>query len=386
MKAVISKIELISLISKIQSIVAAKPAIPVLSNILIEAIDDQLILSATDLTTSMKSFSESKIIEEGTLVVPARKFFHLIKELTSAQVKITSHSDEIAEIVSGSSKFKINGLNKTEFPTMPDSSSTTNVAISSSKLKEMLQKTSFAAAREDNRYMLNGILFQINNKIATFIATDGKRLAKSHTTLDIDPSFQGSYIIPIKAVEEMIKMLDGEEKNAQMHLMHDKVFLENNNLTLSTKLLSGQFPDVEKVIPKNNTNNIKIHREELIALLRQVALFTSDTSHSVHFLFDKGMLHLKAMSSEIGEGHVSMEIEYDNDAVEIAFNPHYFIDILRHSNDETISFAFSDAYNPGIVTDSSSSLFVIMPMRLNESAFTPQNSVDVNDSKDPVLT
>jgi len=382
MKAVISKNELVSLIGKIQNIVANKPAIPILSNVLIEAYDDQLILSATDLTTSMKSFSNAKVIEEGAIALPAKRFFHLIKELTSPQIKITSTQNEIAEITSVSSHFKIEGMLKSEFPSLPDISKATQIPISSSTLKDMLSRTYFSAAREDSRYVLNGIYMQINNKVATFIGTDGKRLAKMFTNVDVDPSFHESYILPLKAAEEMVKMLSDDEQIVNLSLMHDKVFLENSNLTLITKLLSGQYPDVEKVIPENTTISMSLHREELISLLRQVSLFTSDTTGSVRFIFDQGELRLTATSSEIGEGNVSMPVDYSGDRFEIAFNPFYFMDILRHSRDETITFSIQDAYNPGIITDSTSVVFVIMPMRLNEPIIT-ENISDVSEK--PVL-
>lgn len=375
MKAVISKNELVALISKIQSIVANKPAIPILSNVLIEAADDQLILSATDLTTSMICFSDAKIVEEGAIALPAKKFFHLIKEITSPQIKISYDSNEIAEITAGSSLFRINGMNKNEFPTLPNVSGATQIPIMSSLLKEMMARTSFSAAREDSRYVLNGIHLNIVNQTATLIGTDGKRLAKVQAPVEIDPSFQGTYIIPLKAIEEMIKMLDESENRTFISLMHDKVFLENGNLTLITKLLSGQYPDVEKVIPEKPKYQLRLHREELISLLRQVSLFTSDVNNSVRFVFHNGQLDLNAASSEIGEGNVSMPVDYSGEKIEIAFNPYYFIDILRHSKDEIVTFSITDSYNPGIITDSSSALFVIMPMRLNEVSSMNKKSV-----------
>ncbi|MFA6118887.1 MAG: DNA polymerase III subunit beta [Parachlamydiales bacterium] len=377
MKAVISKNDLVSIIGKLQSIIANKPAIPILSNILIEAKDDQLILSATDLTTSMRSYAEAKIVEEGSIALPARRFFQLIKELTSPQIKICSIANDVAEITSISSQFKLNGMLKSEFPALPDISKAMQVPILSSTLKEMLSKTYFSAAREDSRYVLNGIYLNITNQKATFIGTDGKRLAKVHTMLDIDPSFVGSFVLPLKAVEEMIKMLSDDNQMVNLSLMHDKIFLECSNLTLITKLLSGQYPDVEKVIPENPTISMTLHREELITLLRQVSLFTSDSIGSVRFIFDQGQLQLTAMNSDIGEGNVTMPVDYSNDRFEIAFNPFYFMDILRHSSDETINFSIQDSYNPGIITDSTTALFVIMPMRINEPI--KQNISDVSE-------
>jgi DNA polymerase III subunit beta len=385
MKAVISKSDLVMLISKIQSIVSNKPAIPILANVLIEAIDDQLILSATDLTTSMKCYTEAKVIEEGAIALPARRFFQLIRELTSPQVKLSSHTDEIAEITSGSSVFKINGMNKSEFPTLPDIGGATQIAIKPTELKGILSKVAFAATKEDSRYVLNGILLKIVDQNATFICTDGKRLARVSLPVDIDKSFQGTYILPLKAVEEMVKILDENREYSHLSLMRDKVFLEHGNHILTTKLMAGQYPDVERVIPETTNCTISLHREELITLLKQISLFTSDTNTSVRFNFQDSQLSLNANSSDIGEGNVSMPVDYSGEALEIAFNPHYFQDILQHSKDETVSFAIQDSYNPGVITDTTTALFVIMPMRLSETYSEPSNN-ETDDSEKPAFT
>ncbi len=366
MKAVVSKIDLVNLISKIQSIVATKPAIPILANVLIEAIDDQLIVSATDLTVSMCCHADAKVIEEGSIALPARRFFQLVRELTAPQIKISANA-EIAEITTGTSVFKINGMSKAEFPTLPDLTGSPEASFKSSDLKEMLAKTSFSAAREDSRYMLNAVQLQIHNQMATFIGTDGKRLAKVSSSLPLDPSVSGSYAIPLKAVEEMVKILDDSEQEVRLSMASDKLSLESGHLTLSTKLLSGQYPDVERVIPTTLSQNFSIHREELISLLRQISLFTSEMSSSVRFSFETGQLHLAAMSSDIGEGRVSMPVDYAGPRIEIAFNPYFFLDILRHSKDETVKFGLNDPHNPGLITDSTQALFVIMPMRLNDA-------------------
>lgn len=368
MKAVISKLDLVNLIGKIQSIVATKPAIPILSNVLLEAVDDQLIVSATDLTVSMRCYVEAKVIEEGAIALPARRFFQLIREITAPQVKISAQTSEVAEITAGTSLFKINGMNKAEFPALPDLGGAPEVSLSSSVLKDMLSKTAFSAAREDSRYMLNGVQLQIAQQKATFIGTDGKRLAKAFSQVAIDPSIQGTYVVPLKAVEEMVKMLDESDEQISLNLAHDKISLENGSLTLITKLLSGQYPDVERVIPAKLAHQFSIHREELMSLLRQMSLFTSETSSSVRFSFETGQLHLSAMSSDIGEGRVSMPVDYAGSRLEIAFNPYFFLDILRHSKEETVRFGLNDPHNPGLITDSTQALFVIMPMRLNDPA------------------
>jgi DNA polymerase-3 subunit beta len=364
MKFIVSKNELTSLIGKIQNVVPSKPALPILSNVLIEAVADQLIISATDLTVSMRAVCEAKVLEEGAIALPAKKFFQLIRELTAPQVEIHSATSEIAFITAGTSNFRIQGMHKSEFPTLPDLSEGIQFSLPNSSLKELFSRTSFAAAREDSRQILNGLLLQRSSSLTHVVGTDGKRLAKVQIAIDSPDAPEGSYVLPLKAVEEIVKILENNEKASKITLMSDKFAIEVDSVTLMTKLLSGQYPDISRIIPKKSANPVALHREELISLLRQVALFTSEESSSVRFSFTDGALQLSAMSGEIGEGEVRMPVNYAGPKLDIAFNPHYFLDILRHSKDEVVHFDVTDSYNPGLITDSSNALFVIMPMRI----------------------
>ncbi len=368
MKFVIARTDLVGIIGKIQSIIPSKPASPILANVLLEAVDDQLIISGTDLSVSMRCYVAATVIEEGSIALPARRFFQLVRELTAPQIKISSQNSESAEITTGTSVFKIHGMSKAEFPQIPDLTGSPGFSLTHASLKEMLMKTVFSAAREDSRYTLNGVQLQIANQRATFIGTDGKRLAKTFTPISIDPTMQGQYVISLKAVEEMTKILDDSSSPVNLSLSQDKISLENGSTILTAKLLSGQYPDVERVIPSKLTHQFSIHREELMSLLRQVSLFTSETSHSVRFSFETGQLQLSVTSAEVGEGRVSMPVDYMGERLDVAFNPHFFIDILRHSKEETVRFGLIDSHNPGLITDSTNALFVIMPMRLNETA------------------
>ena len=365
MKVVIARTDLAEIIGKIQSIVPSRPSSPILANVLLEAVDDQLIVTATDLSVSLRLFTSATIVEEGSIALPARRFFQLVRELTAPQVKISAVSGESAEITTGTSIFKIHGMNKTEFPQIPDLSGSPEFIIPQNQLKTMLTKTAFCAAREDSRYTLNGVQLQIKNGQAIFIGTDGKRLAKSVSLVNIDPTIQGSYVIPLKAVDEMGKLLMENDDPISLSMSQDKVSLESGTTTLTAKLLSGQYPDVERVIPEKLNYEFSIHREELLSLLKQVSLFTSETTHSVRFSFETGQLHLSVASAEVGEGKVSMPVDFVGERLDVAFNPYFFIDILRHSKDETVRFGLIDSHNPGIIKDSTTALFVIMPMRLN---------------------
>lgn len=371
MKFVISTQELNYLINKIQNVVSQKATIPILSNFLIEAINDELILTATDLTVGVRCFTDAKILEEGATTLPAKRFSQLAKELTAANIEISSNSSEITEIIANSSRFKLHGMNKDEFPSLPDMTEATKFTLKQSELKEMFYRTSFAVSREDNRYALTGVLMQIAEGKAVFVGTDGKRLAKTFISVDIDPTFQGSYIIPLKAVEEIQKNLM-EDGMATVYLMQDKIAVQSTQTTVITKLLTGDYPDYNRVIPENSEVNVSLHRDELITLLRQISLFTNEMSLSVRFTFTDGTLTLSANSMEIGEGKVQMPVNYHGPQLEIAFNPVFFLDILRHSKHETVTIGITDGFNPGVITDQETMtenpnpLFVLMPMRLNE--------------------
>jgi len=364
MKFVIQRDLIVGLISKIQGVVPSKAVIPILSNILIEATEKQVVVTATDLTVSIRAFAPAHVEVEGAVTLPAKKFFQLIRELTVPEVSIETKDSGIAIITSGTSHFRLHGMDKDEFPSFPDLSEGKSFTIEAPVFKEMLSNTSFAAARDDSRQVLNGVFMEIEKGKAIMVGTDGKRLAKIEKPVEFNENEKQTSIIPLKAVEEMIKLLDADQK-ATITIMSDKIALESSDLCLISKLLSGQFPDYERVIPdKDSLQEITLHREELMTLLKQVSLFTSDISHSVRLSFDKGELTLQATNSDIGEGNVNMPVDYNNERLDIAFNPQFFIDILRHCKDETINFGISTSFDPGSISDTSDSHFVMMPMRL----------------------
>jgi len=367
MKFVIGKKELLELIGKLQNVVAQKATIPILANFLLEAGNDELILSATDLTVGVRCYTGVKILEEGSTTLPARRFFQLIRELPQVQVEVSVSQDHIAIINAGASHFRLHGMSPTEFPALPDLAGAKKIEFPQEKLRDLLYRTAFAASREDNRYVLTGILCRLGNGRATFVGTDGKLLAKTMSIVDLDTDFSGSYVLPIKAVEEVIRMLTEPKEMAKVYLMPDRVAIEADKTVLITKLLSGEYPQVEQVIPKSSEVNVSLHREELISLLRQVSLFTNDENQSVRFTFTPGELTLTANAMDVGGGEVNMPVNYQGDKLEIAFNPTYFLDILRHvKNEETVHLGLTDAFNPGVIADEGEGTFVIMPMRLGD--------------------
>lgn len=375
MKFVIATQEFNYLINKALNVVSPKATIPILSNILIEAADGQLRITATDLTVGVRCCTDAKILEEGATTLPARRLSQLLKELTVANVEVSCNANEVTEIVAGASRFKMHGMDKGEYPALPDLEGAVKFSLKEEVLGDMFFRTSFAVSREDNRYVLTGVFLEIKEGMATFTGTDGKRLAKTHLPVPAEVTFTGSYIIPLKAVEEMTKNLGDGEEEATLYLMNDKIAVQAGDTLIITKLLSGDYPDVDRVIPEKPETVVTLHREELMSLLRQVSLFTADSNHSVRFSFIDGELKLTANTMEVGEGVVKMPVNYQGPKLDVAFNPNFFLGILGRTKGETVNMGVIDAFNPAIITDGneeaaikkeSSPIFVLMPMRLGE--------------------
>ncbi len=367
MKFVVAKQDLADVIAQLQNVVAARPALPLLANFLLEAAKDELIFTATDLTVGMRCFVPAKVLKSGATTLPAKRFFQLIREISAPQIEMTLQTGEIAEIRAGHSHFRLHGLSRSEFPQLPGFAGATQIKIAQGQLRELFFKTAFAVSREETRFALTGILLQLAEGSITAVGTDGRRLARAELFQVLENNkTSGRYVIPLKAIDEMSRILRDSDEEAILSLMSERVSLETGDVTLVSKLLAGEYPDYQRVIPQKSEMQITLHREELIALLRQVALFTSENAQSVRFSFSDGELTLSANNPEIGEGKAGMPVDYQGPRFDIAFNPHFFIDILRHSVDETITLLLNDRYNPGAVRDSSNALFVLMPMRINE--------------------
>jgi len=364
MRVVSSRSELVVLVGKIQNIVPTRPVVPVCANALVEAYNGELIISTIDLMVGMRAKMEANVLEEGAIVLPARRFFQLIRELTTREVELSISNDEVVSIQAGDSQFCLNGMSKMGFPTFPDLADTMQFSVPSDKLREVLSKSAFAAAREDSRHVLNGVLMMVDNDEITFVGTDGKRLARVSTFIELKHPHKHDYLIPLKAVEEIIRGV-GDGETVRVRLAPDRIGIESGCVLLITKLLSGEYPDIDGIIPKEHRFTLTLHREELMTLLKQVALFTTDRSRSVCCTLTPGELTLVARADGIGEGRVSMPVDYSGETFEIAFNPFFFQDILRHSTDDTVSLSLTTPCNPGLVTDSTSAHYIIMPMSLH---------------------
>lgn len=372
MKFTVAREDLIQAMAKLQSVVAARPALPLLANFMVEAKASQLTLTATDLTVGIRCSLPAQVAQEGATTLPARRFFQLVREITASQIQVSTNEQEISQITAGNSRFKIHGMSQSEYPQLPEFKEENSFKVPQKDLKEAFFKTAFAVSKEDSRYVLTGVLMQLAAEGAIFVGTDGKRLAKAPLLMEGN-TLKGRYIIPSKAVDEVTRCLEQQpEQSVQVYVDQDKMAFNLGHTLIMTRLVSGEYPDFQRVIPSQTKIDLVVHREELMSLLRQVSLFTGEGSQSARFSLTDGELVLSANSTDIGECKVSMPLHYQGAIFDIAFNPAFFLDILRHMEDDTIKLGLIDPFNPGLISDSKGALFVLMPMRLSELSISPE--------------
>ncbi|RDB31595.1 DNA polymerase III subunit beta [Candidatus Similichlamydia laticola] len=362
MKFIVAKEDLLKAIASIQNVIAPKPTMPLLSNFLLEA-QDQLVLTATDLTVGLCRVLPAQISERGGTTLPARRFFQLIREISSPHLELTTSHSHITEISTDRAHFKLHGMSREEYPVLPSFEGAISFELPQGLIRELFFKTSFAVARDVSRPILTGLLLQIEDQVLTVVGTDGKRLAKMETAHATLPKESKKWVLPIKGVEEMNRLLKDNDDPTRIQLMQDKIAMETDSARVVSRLLSGDYPHFASVIPTQETIKVLLEKEEFISILRQISLFVTESHLAVRFSFSSGQLTLSAAHAEIGEGCISMPVHYEGPLFEISFNPSYVLDALRHCHDEHVWFSLNDPYTPGVIQDSSHVLYVFMPMR-----------------------
>lgn len=364
MKVTISQANIVALLQKVQGVISTKPPVTILSNILLQAKEDELLLFATDTKQSIVARIDAEVEEEGSIVLPPKRLFPLLREISSPLIHIQTMHNEQTKITAGTSSFVLAGLSCNDFPQMPSFHEGVEIVLPTHVFRTMLAKTVFAAAKEDARPLYNSVFLETRNQTTTATGADGRKLAKISTSTPSTGSWQGSILIPSYAATELLSILDPEEGHTvSLFLQEDRLSLELGAISFSCQLLTGQYPNMERIIPDTTQIPIPIHKEELSCLLRQLCLFLTPDRNAVQFAFTPGELTLSIATGSTGDAKVSMPIDYTGKEVHVAFHPGVLLEVLRHQETEVVDFRVKDAYTPGLFS-SEGSLFVVMPMRL----------------------
>jgi DNA polymerase-3 subunit beta len=353
-------------LQKIQGIVERRNTLPILSHFLLTAQADGVVIHATDLELGYRGFLDATVNKPGTVTLPARKTYDILRELPAgAQVVLAVENQGWVRITSGTAAFKVPCLPAEEYPALPPIDDADFCTLDSDMLEKMVQKTVFATSHDETRYTLSGVLLTCDEHDMTMVATDGHRLAHIQRPMSIGRTLR--VIVPRKALDELSRFAsDSDTQEIDLASLENHLVFRKGRALLVTRLIEGQFPDYEGVIPKEFTRHITVDHERLLRALRRVSLLSNEKTKPVKIEFERDGLTLRSNTPELGEAVEQIPAEYDGEAMVMGFNARYLLEVLAVIDDEQVVLELNDPLSPGMVRplDDNQYFCVIMPMRV----------------------
>jgi DNA polymerase III subunit beta len=367
MELVVRKNELLRELQLFQGIVERKNTIPILANVLIEAKGDEVHMLATDLEVALRSRCNAAVAKGGSLTLPAKKLYEIIKALPETDVRIEEDRKGV-KVAADRFDSRMQTLPREDFPTLPDATGKARAVLPRSAVKEMVAKTQYAITGEDTRFFLNGAKLVLQPQSLTLVATDGHRLALVQVEHDTGVTQEIGVILPKKTLLELGKLLAEGEGDVLFEAGENHLFFEVGERVLISRMIDGQFPTYERVIPKGNDKLIEFDRERLTSAVKRVALLSNERSRAVKFEIDKGKVEVTSSSSEFGEAHEQIQVEYPGPALTISFNAQYVLDFLNVVETDVVSLSLKDEVSQAVMKPVGAKgydyTYVIMPMRI----------------------
>lgn len=364
MKFKIVRSKFLESLKRVQNIVGAKGSMMIIQNVLIEAKDNQLFLTTTDLDISIRSMVACEVIEEGSTTLPAKLLVNAISKAVEGPIEIEIDANDRAQISAGSALFKLSGMSVIDFPTLPVDSSSFEYVVPQNVLRDMLHKTSYAASQDDTRKTLKGVLMSFNEAKLTMVATDGRRLALAESDVDFPPEEKRDIILPSKVVCELQRSLSNDG-DARISIEKSQISFNLGDTRLYSKLLDEIYPNYRQVIPGELSERVVIDRQLLLSALDRVSVMTMDESNSVKLTFDSNELTVSSTTTEAGSARDMVPVKYDGPHIDIVFNPGYVMDPLKTIDDDEVSIEMNDGNSPALLKCSTPFLYVMMPLRIN---------------------
>lgn len=346
-------------LSRLQNVIGKATTLPILGNVLIECADGQATLTATDLCTIVKTSVPCEIGEPGETTIPGRKLFAIVKELAGETVVISTDEKDVTEVVCASSRFKVRGLPKSEFPQNGMAKFEKLAELNQAELAKALRQTAFASSTDESRHVLNGVYFGFNESGLSLVATDGRRLAIAPTGQT--GGKKRDFILPSDAAGELVSNLsDGD---MIVTCSENQVRFELGATTVTSKLIEGNFPNYQQVIPASKKHCVLINREELIGAISRAAIMVSEKFNSIKLAFAKDGLTITANSPDVGESREFVPVKFKGELA-IAFAPDYLLAGLKKIDADEIEFELTDELSPGVIC-SGEYRYIVMPMRIS---------------------
>jgi DNA polymerase III subunit beta len=365
----VSKSDLVRELSLSQGVVEKKTTIPILSNVLLEARGDRVVLTATDLELGIRCSCPAKVKKEGSGTVPAKKLLDYVRLLPDAELNIKFLDNHWANLTCGRSKTRMAGMSRESFPELPQMPERV-AEIPVRVLSSMIARTSFAISMEESRFTLNGALLLLKPESMTMVATDGHRLAYVESGVDgghVNKPFRA--LMPKKAMGEIVKLADDSEDKAIFAGDDNHLFFQIGDRLLLTRKLTGNFPDYERVLPKDNSLTATLNKDEVRSAIQRVAQFADERSKAIRVKFVPGEVQIFSSSVETGESEETVPSQYEGPDLDIGFNAQYLLDFLGAIGQSEVAFELKDPKSAGELRPAGAELkdhyrYVVMPMRI----------------------
>jgi len=369
MELVVRKNDLLRELQLFQGIVERKNTIPILANVLMEAKGDQISFLATDLEVGLRSKCAGTVTKPGALTLPAKKFYEIVKSLPETDIRIAEDKGGV-KIAADRFDSRMQTLPREDFPTLPEAGGTPTALLERNAVKEMVAKTQFAITGEDTRYFLNGALFVLKPDEMSLVATDGHRLALVSVTRDgsKSSSAESKAILPKKTLGELGRLLGEGEGDIGYERGENHLFFQVGERMLISRMIDGQFPAYERVIPKGNDKHIEFERDRLTNAVKRVALLSNERSRAVKIQIEKGKVDVTSSSPDLGEAKETLPVDYSGSPMQICFNAQYVLDFLAAVATDVVSLELKDEVSQAVMkpvgAEGYDYTYVIMPMRV----------------------
>ncbi|HCF62549.1 MAG TPA: DNA polymerase III subunit beta [Myxococcales bacterium] len=361
--------ELAKALHRAQGIAERKTTIPILANVLIQAKKSGVSLTAFDLDIGLVSEHPAEVLREGAITLASKHLFDIVKALPESQVTVQLTGGTTVEISCGNARFKLLGMPAEEYPALPKEEKASLTRIDGRVLLEMIEKTSFAISTDETRYILNGLYFESPEPGAVrVVATDGHRLSLVARSMEgSELKLKHGVIIPRKGLFELRRLID-EAPDAECFLgfTDTSAIFKKSGLSMIMRLIDGQFPDYQEVIPQENKGALTLPRQRLLATLKRISLLSEAKSNAIKIELTENQLRVSSQNPDLGEAHEDLPVEYSGGKVEVGFNARYLVDVLSVVGEDDVSFEIVDDQSPGVVRPATDRGYtaVIMPMRI----------------------
>lgn len=366
MQVTLERADLLPVLQSIIGVVEKRQTMPILSNVLLETSDNAIVVTATDLELELIASCPGEIEQAGSVTVPARKLLDICRGLERDRSLTLTQDQNLVRVESGKSRFSLAHMSASDWPRLDEVKSGQEIAIDQSSLRQLLERTYFAMANQDVRYYLNGLLFVLSSNVIRCVATDGHRLALSECEWSTGMEQTIQAIAPRKAVNELVRMLGSDDEQATLRVSERHLRVELPEITLTTKLIDGRFPDYERVIPEAAPNQMRADRQTLKQALSRTAILSNENYRGVRLELNADNLKLQAQNVDREEANDEITVDYNGDNLEIGFNITYLMDALGAMTQDQITLDLASSDSSGLIqaVGDTSTQYVVMPMRL----------------------